>query len=191
MTIVYYAVRSKDGRLISVSTRDTATTEFFSWIPNTHWWHRNLGLEQDYAWDGELVYDEIAPGEVRELVESVPRIDGRSLGWAVDDLKGRALSDLRTSAELGLKADQGPRATKDEMALVVRRVAESSDWVVVRRFEPAQMDAAKVFASELRLGKRAGLKDAGAVEAEVRSDEGEISVWVRRAEADMTKEPRR
>lgn len=147
----------------SVVALDTETLRMYLWVPNTGEWHRNRAVEIDYLVDQEDEYPESSAEVAAEKVKTALPMDERGLKWLVDEYREQPPEDRRSHADFGLVIS-GRHATRDR-ALLGR--LEAGDWVPVKAYWPSQRDSAKALASDIRKGKRKGLAQVGALEAEV------------------------
>lgn len=173
----YYEVTTRGGDR-SVSVWDPRAHLMFSWVANTECWHRDAAREKDFWFERELGWERVDAVSAGELVAGTVRVDERSLGWVVDELRAQPDAERRTSAELGVPV-LGRRVFSEE--LIARRLRDADGWVDVAVYPPGVQDPPLALASDLRRGVRAGLADLGKLEARtVRDDLGWTIVSARR-----------
>lgn len=176
----YYQVTEPRGGT-SVSVWDPQAHRMFSWIANTECWHRDAARDRDFWFDRDLQWTKVDAVRAGELVADTERVDERSLGWVIDELRAQPDSERRTSAELGIPVT-GRRVLAEE--LVVRRLATAheGEWVDIAVYAPGAPAPPLALASDLRRGQRASLANLGPLDADVvRHDDGWTTVRARRA----------
>lgn len=163
----FYAVSNDQKQVWIAAHEDTGEHRILVWVANDNTWRRNLGLETDfYAFERDMTFREISPADVAQQLPSWPKLNHTTAGWLLEKL----LRESAVSSEdLGLIGTRGKRPT---IGIADELKGKPGQWVVVKTYSGAplsMMKKARVLASEIRTGKKAGLRSLGLVETRTRS----------------------
>ena len=179
MRVTFYSVRDEEtGELKGLA----ASTErgVYRWIPNFGSWVRSPGTHRRLtSYDPDPEIERISVEEAEVLISEIPRLDGRRIGWHVDQYAAETdrLSHSDLGLELGLRVK---RPTSNGELLKAVKGAAFGEWVPMRRFVPGKAEAARTWVSEVRLGKKKRLAALGPLEAiYVELEDGSIEARVR------------
>jgi hypothetical protein len=162
----FYAVSNDQKQVWIAAHEDAGEHRILVWVANDNTWRRNLGLETDfYAFERDMTFQEISPADVAQQLPSWPKLNITTAGWLLTKLQSEPAV---SSKELGLPTSRGKRPTTKLLKDLVRTPGQ---WVIVKTYDgrsPQSARRARVLASEIRTGKKAGLRTLGIVQSRTR-----------------------
>lgn len=160
----FYEVRDSDHQLVWIAARETDSEHrIFVYLPNTRRWHRSTAVEDDYyAPDRTATYTPISAAQAARSTTTLRKLSARTAGWLLNDLKSAA---TMVPAELEALPVSGRRPTTQKQVLEILDRNDGRQWVKV--YNGHTTGAARVFASELRNGRKSRVNRIGRFETRV------------------------
>lgn len=163
----FYEVRDSDQNLVWVAAHETAGEHrIFVYLPNTGTWQHSTALEDDfYARDRAATYAPISTEQAVRQLPALRKLNAKTAGWLLEDLTS---STTISGADLGLPTAVTARPTSEAQVIEILASNDGGRWVKV--YSGRTKGAARVFASELRNGKKTRINRIGRFETRVVQD---------------------
>ena len=180
----FYAVHNDQAQAWVAARKDAGERPMLVWLANDRTWRRNTFLEEEfYALDRDMRFEEISPATAATQIRDWPPLNATTAGWILRSLQAETPV---TSDELGVPRAHAKRPTLD---LAVQLREARGEWIAVKVYvhgESAGVHGARVLTSDIKRGKRVGLRALGPVDARYRTTSDGILVEARLKPADSS-----